>query len=74
MGRVSLHQADKLRPGNSFHPYRVPISKFFDGKSKDKFQVQADEAILFVDAGEGEYETDVFFLAKGGYKHEPVDY
>jgi len=39
-----------------------------------KFQVKASEIILLVDSAENEYETDVYFLAKGGYRHEPVDY
>ena len=58
---------------NSFI-HRVRISKFFDEPSRRKFQVQASEGILLVDAAEKEYETDVYYWSNGSYQHEPVDY
>ena len=52
----------------------VPIAKFFGEQSKRKFHVQTNEAILLVDAGENEYETDVYFWVTDHYQHETVDY
>jgi len=54
--------------------HKISISHFFDKVSRTKFQVLASECILFVDSGENEYETDVYFWTKYGYQHEPVDY
>jgi hypothetical protein len=53
---------------------KVPISEFFSGESKGKFQVQAIEAILMVDSGEQEYEADIYFWSNGRFRREPVDY
>lgn len=53
---------------------RVPIVKFFDAKSRKRFRVSGDDGILLVDAGESEYETDVYFWTAEGYKYQPVDY
>jgi hypothetical protein len=58
----------------NFFIHRVRISKFFDEPSRRKFQVQTSEGILFVDAAEKEYETDVYFWSNGSYQHQPVDY
>jgi hypothetical protein len=52
----------------------APVRKFFDTKSREKFHAFAKEAVLFVNAGESEYETDIYFFANGAYHHEPVDY
>ncbi len=52
--------------------HRIAISRFFDESSRRKFGVAASDGILLADAGE--YETDVYFLANGGYRHQPVDY
>jgi hypothetical protein len=53
---------------------KIPISEFFNEKSKGKFQVQATEGILMVDSSDQEYEADVFFWSKGRFQHQPVDY
>ncbi len=53
---------------------RVPINKFFGKQSRTKFHVEASEGILFVEAGEKEYGTEVYFWTKAGYQHQPVDY
>jgi hypothetical protein len=58
----------------NFFIHRVRISKFFDEQSRKKFQVHTSEGILLVDSAEKEYETDVYFWAKGSYQHQPVDY
>ena len=52
----------------------VPVSRFFNEKSKRKLQVQATDAILMVGSGEKEYEADIYFWSNGGYRQEPVDY
>jgi hypothetical protein len=66
-------QVDEDGSGN-FFIHRVSISKFFDENSKKRFQVQSSEAILLVGSAEKQYGAEVYFLAKSGYKHEPVDY
>ncbi len=53
---------------------KVPVSKFFDGTSKKKFQVQTTDAILMIDSAENEYEADVYFWANNKFQQEPVDY
>jgi len=50
------------------------IGKFFSEDPKRKFHVDATEAILMVDAGEQEYEADVYFWSNSRYRREPVDY
>ena len=54
--------------------HREQVAKFFDQKSIAKFRVDADELILFADAGEKNYETDVYFWGNGGFQHQPIDY
>ncbi len=58
----------------SFFIHKVPITKLFNEQSRKKFHVLAREGILLVDAAENEYEADVYFWTKNGYRHEPVDY
>jgi hypothetical protein len=54
--------------------HAVPVQRFLDKKSADKFQVGAPEAILLVDAGKDEYEAGIYFWTGNDYRHEPVDY
>ena len=54
--------------------HREDVAKFFDQKSIAKFRVDADELVLFADAGVKEYETDVYFWGNGSFQHQPVDY
>lgn len=58
----------------NFFIHRVRISKFFDEQSRKTFQAHTSEGILLVNSAEKEYETDVYFWAKGNYQHQPVDY
>jgi hypothetical protein len=53
---------------------KIQISDFFDNRSRSKFNVGANEAILIVEAGESQYGADVYFWTKNGYRHEPIDY
>lgn len=66
------HSADGEASNLFIH--RELINKFFDERSRRKFEVEADDAILFADAGQKEYETDLYFWGKGGFQHQPVDY
>jgi hypothetical protein len=66
-------QSDRGSAAN-FFIHRVNINKFFDQSSKRKFGVAASDGILLADAGENEYETDVYFWANGRYQHQPIDY
>jgi hypothetical protein len=52
------------------------VNGFFDAKSRRKFHALAKDAVLFVNAGKSEYETDLdlYFFANGAYRHEPVDH
>jgi hypothetical protein len=53
---------------------REDVGKFFDRQSIIKFRVDANELILFADAGVKNYETDVYFWGNGSFQHQPVDY
>lgn len=62
-------------PGaENFFIRKIPVGKFFNATSKLKFHVRTLEGILMVDAGESEYEADVYFWADGRYQQQPVDY
>ena len=52
----------------------VEIRKFFDARSRRKFDARSGDGILFVEAAEKEYGTDMFYWTKGGFRHDPVDY
>lgn len=54
--------------------HKEQISKFFDERSLKHIHACGEEGILFADAGERQYETDVYFWANGSFGHEPVDY
>ena len=51
----------------------VEIRKFFDAPSRRKFDARSKDGILFVEAAEKEYGTDIFYWTKGGFRHDPVD-
>ena len=59
---------------SNFFIHTVPMSKFFDGKSRKQFRAYASEGILLVDAAEQEYEINLYFWANGTYQHQPIDY
>ena|SRR5579859_1811255 len=52
----------------------APISRFFDGPSRKKFQAHTEDGILLVDSAENEYGVEVYFWSGGRYRHEPIDY
>jgi hypothetical protein len=67
-----VEQSDDHGASNYFIR-RISIGKFFDEKSKRKFQVQATDGIVMTDSAEKEYGADVYFWSNGSYRHEPID-
>src|SRR5271169_1670828 len=68
-----LDQWDKSGAANYFI-HKTSISKFFDERSRKKFQAQTSEGVLLVDSAENEYGVAVYFWSAGSYRHEPLDY
>jgi hypothetical protein len=66
---------DESKDANStaFFIHTIRIGAFFDPQSKKKFNVQAQEGILLIDAGNREYEADVYFWTAGSYHCQPID-
>jgi hypothetical protein len=60
--------------GENFLIHGAKVTQFFDDKSRTKFDVKTHEGILFIDAGEAEYEADFYFWTAGSFRHEPVDH
>lgn len=59
---------------SNFFIHTVPMSKFFDSKSRKAFRAYTSEGFLLVDAAEQEYEINVYFWANGTYQHQAIDY
>jgi len=72
-GSKVIEKSDDSGASN-FFVRKTRISKFFDLASRRKFQVQANDGVLLADAGEKEYEVEVYFWTSDGYQHQPVDY
>jgi hypothetical protein len=68
----SVEQWDKGGASNYFI-HQIKIQDFFSTEWVRKLHVKTKDGILFVDAGETEYEADVYFWADGHYRHEPTD-
>ena len=68
-----VDQSDKGGAAN-FFIHKASISKFFDERSRTKFDARTSEGILLVDAAENEYGVEVYFWSGGNYRHEPIDY
>ncbi len=58
----------------AFFIHTIAIGGFFDPHSQRKFQVQAQEGVLLIDASEKEYEADVYFWGAGRFHSQPIDY
>jgi len=56
-----------------FFVHVVPINRFFSPEWVRRLHVKTGEGFLFVDAGESEYEADVYYWADGQYQHEAID-
>lgn len=50
------------------------LNSFFDGRSRKRFHAYSSEGLLIFDAGEKEYEVDIYFWSDGTYKHQPLDH
>ncbi len=70
---MKIDDSKDAKPSNLFIR-GVRIGRFIDTASKKKFHVEAQQGILFVDAGESEYEADIYFWSGGIYRHEAIDY
>jgi hypothetical protein len=68
----SVEQWDKGGASNYFI-HQIKIKDFFSPEWVRKLHVKTKDGILFVDAGETEYEADIYFWADGHYRHEPTD-
>ncbi len=69
----AVEQSDKIGASN-FFVHGIQISKVFSTEWVKKLRVNTPAGILFVDAGESEYETDVYFWTGDKYRHEPIDH
>jgi hypothetical protein len=70
---TDIDQSDQ-EDASGFFIRSIDIQKFFDPRSRKKFQMQAQKGILFIDAGDQEYEADIYFWAEGKYHRQPIDY
>jgi hypothetical protein len=69
----AVEQSDKIGASN-FFVHGIQISKVFSTEWVKKLRPNTPDGILFVDAGESEYETDVYFWTGDKYRHEPIDH
>lgn len=69
----AVEQSDKIGASN-FFVHGIRIAKVFSTEWVKKLRVNTPDGILFVDASESEYETDVFFWAGDKFRHEPIDH
>ena len=72
-GLTVLDQSNDGKAEN-YMIHTISIADFFNQQSRTKFKAYTRDGILFVDAGEREYGSEVYFWTDGQYRHEPVDY
>lgn len=70
--RIVDHSEDA--DGSAFFIHTIRIGRFFDSKSRRKFQAQARQGILLIDAGQNEYEADVYYFTGLKYQMQWIDY
>lgn len=70
----AIIEQESVRTTANLFIHNVRISKFFGEAARKKFQAKSIDGILLADAGENEYQTDVYFWTGSSYRHEPVDY
>lgn len=58
----------------NFFIRNVRIDKFLDARFRTTHQIQTADGILLFDAGDNEYEADLFYWATGAYGQRAVDY
>jgi hypothetical protein len=71
---LKLVERDETAEAGNFFVRTIQLAEFFNPQWVQKLGARAKEGILFLDAGEQEYEADVYYWAQGRYRHEPVDY
>jgi hypothetical protein len=69
----AVEQSDKIGASN-FFVHQIQITKVFSAEWEKKLRANTRDGILFVDAGESEYETDVYFWTGDEYGRKPIDY
>lgn len=60
--------------GDDIFIHATRLKSFFDERSRKRFHAYSSEGLLIFDAGEKEYEVDIYFWSDGSYKHQSVDY
>jgi hypothetical protein len=66
-------RSDAAEAGN-FFVRGIQIGDFFNHQWIKRLGVGAKDGVLLVDAGEQEYEADVYYWTQSRYQHQPVDY
>ena len=64
----------KGRGASNYFLHTERVKKWFDSNWIRKLYVEAEDGILFVDAGSKEFEADLYFSADGRFQHDWVDY
>jgi len=63
-----------MAEAGNFFVHAIQLGEFFNQQWTEKLGFAAKAGILLLDAGEQEYEADVYYWAQGRYQHQPVDY
>jgi hypothetical protein len=71
---LRLRERDEKAEAGNFFIRTIQLGDFFSQQWISKLGVDAKAGILFLDAGEQEYEADVYYWAQGRYQHQPVDH
>jgi hypothetical protein len=71
---LKLVERDETAEAGNFFVRTIQLGEFFNQPWVDKLGSAAKAGILFLDAGEQEYEADVYYWAQGQYRHDWVDY
>ena len=71
---LRLVERDETAEAGNFFIRTIQLGEFFNQQWIEKLGSAAKAGILFLDAGEQEYEADVYYWAQGRYQHESVDY
>jgi hypothetical protein len=74
LGYSSWSSKDLTGSSSNFFIQGMPVDRFFDAAARRRFRAIGRDLVLVVDAGENEYETDVYFWTGKRFASEPVDY
>ena len=58
----------------NFFVHQVAIHKFFNAAAVGRLRPEARDGLLVVDAGNDEYQSDIYFFTRGAYRREWIDY